>query len=135
VKNRTIALLAGLFLFVLRSHAAPIAFRPAHDLFVPAIPHGQEWSIPMMPIRLTPPVSLSEAEIQRIAPPVVRIQPGESGIFLNAAHASREASPVSAVIGVLAGTTLLMFAYGFIPHAQSQILRLRALHLRQDLLT
>ncbi len=102
---------------------------------VPTIPHGQDWGIVLVPQPAIPQFSLSFDEVKSMLPALPPIghdfEPREFG---SAGHARKQSYLLTAGC-ILIATILLLAGYDLIPRAHAGTLRLRSMHLKQDLLS
>jgi len=101
---------------------------------VPTIPHGQDWGIVLPPQPAIPQFALSFDEVKSMLPALPPIghdyQPREFGLL---GHKQKQGYVLTAGC-ILIATILLLAGYDLIPRAHAGTLRLRSMHLKQDLL-
>ncbi len=115
-------------------NAAPLNWTPqVHP--VPVIPHGLDWSIQLAPDPQPIIAKLSDEDLTRILPPVLKLQRLDVEYDFANFGSSSTKSPIGPFTAIVTGLIFLVAAYDLIPRIHLQVLRFRSVDLRQNLLT
>ncbi len=134
VKRQSQLVLAAFFICAAALSASPlVSSRAVHP--VPAIPHGQDWALALPPEPAIPQILLPLEEVMHIIPIAPLLHYDFTVGEPNSSSRSQKQSLFLTVGCILAAIILLLAGYDLIPRAHASTLRMRSMHLKEDLFT
>jgi len=134
VKRQSQLVLAAFLICAAGLSASPvISSRAVYP--VPAIPHGQDWALALLPQPAIPQILLSLEEVMHIIPTAPPLRYDFTAREPGSSSRREKQSPLLTIGCILAAIILLLAGYDLIPRAHASTLRMRSLHLKQDLFT